>query len=77
MKSAYTSVGTAHGWLGWKENSRQDSSRIFINEIAAFRAEVHCDKEAMARNTNDSRHRCIFDSIFSGKTEGIESNTPQ
>ena len=39
--------------------------------------EVQFDKKDMARNIIYSSHRCIFDSIFCGKTEGIESDTPE
>jgi hypothetical protein len=49
---------------------------ILINELATFE-EVQFDKKDMARNNNYSCHRCIFDSIFFRKTEGIESDTPE
>ena len=50
---------------------------ILINELVALEAEVQFDKKDMARNIICSSHRCIFDSIFCGKTEGIESDTPE
>ena len=50
---------------------------ILINELATFKAEVQFDKKDMARNIIYSSHRCMFDSIFCGKTEGIESDTPE
>jgi hypothetical protein len=51
--------------------------RILINELAAFKAEVQFDKKNMACNSNYFSHRCIFNSIFSGEIEGIESDTPE
>lgn len=51
--------------------------RILVNQLATFRAEVQFDKKDMARNINYSCHRCMFDRIFCGKTEGIESDTPE
>jgi len=51
--------------------------RILVNESATLKAEVHFDKKDMARNISYSCHRCMFDSIFFGKTEGIESDTPE
>jgi len=48
-----------------------------INEFAAFKAEVQFEKKDMARTIGCSPHRCNFDSIFCGKTEGIESDTPE
>ena len=48
-----------------------------INESANFKAEVQFDKEDMARNINYSRHRRMFDSIFCGKIQSIESDSPE
>ncbi len=45
--------------------------------LATFKAEVQFDKKDMVRNSTDSSHRRIFDSVFCGKTEGIESDTPE
>jgi hypothetical protein len=50
---------------------------ILFNELATFKAEVQFDKKDMARSIIYSSHRCIFDSISCGKTEGIESDTPE
>jgi hypothetical protein len=50
---------------------------ILINELATFKAEVQFDKKDRVRNIIYSSHRCIFDSIFCGKTEGIESDAPE
>jgi hypothetical protein len=49
--------------------------RIPVNETATFKAEVQFDKKDMARNIIYSSYRCMLDSIFCGKTEGIESDT--
>ena len=51
--------------------------RILVNGSTTFKAEVQFDKKDMARNIIYSSHRCMLDSIFCGKTEGIESDTPE
>ena len=50
---------------------------ILINKLVTLEAEVQFDKKDMVRNIICSSHRCIFGSIFCGKTEGIESNTAE
>ena len=47
------------------------------NELVTLEAEVQFGKKDMARNVMYSSHRCMLDSIFCGKTEGIESDTPE
>ncbi len=48
-----------------------------IDDLATFQAEVQFDKEDTARNTIRSSLRCVFDSLFCGKSEGIESDAPE
>jgi hypothetical protein len=50
---------------------------ILINKLVTLEAEVQFDKKDMARNITYSSHRCIFECIFFGKTEGIESDSPE
>ncbi len=57
--------------------TRGDSSGIIINESAAFKAEVQFEKKDMARTTGYSSHGFMFDRIFCGKSEGIESDPPE
>jgi hypothetical protein len=40
-------------------------------------AEVQFVKKDMVRNINDSSHRCMRDSLFCGKIEGIESDAAE
>jgi hypothetical protein len=50
---------------------------ILVSELANFKAEVQFDKKDMVRNVMYSSHRCMLDSIFCGKTKGIESDTAE
>ena len=56
------------------DEKKLEAGSLF-NEFAAFKAEVQCDKKDMARNIGNSSHRCVYDSIFRGKTEGVKSDT--
>jgi hypothetical protein len=51
--------------------------RILINKLVALEAEVQFGKKDVARNSICASHRCTFGSLFCGKTEGVESNTPE
>jgi hypothetical protein len=69
-------ISAGHGLDEIKPQGK-DSSRISINELATFKAEVQFEEKDRVRNSNYFSHRCMFDSIFCGKTEGIESDTPE
>jgi hypothetical protein len=44
---------------------------------ATFKAEVQFEKRDMARSINYPYPRCLFDSLFCRKTEGVESDAPE
>ena len=72
MESIFTHAGA---YFAYRHSTPK--KRILINELATFKAEVQFGKKDMARNIIYPSHRCIFDGIFCGKTEGIESDAPE
>jgi hypothetical protein len=72
MESIFTNTGA---YFAYRHSTPKKG--ILINKLVTLEAEVQFGKKDMARNVIYSSHRCIFDSIFCGKTEGIESDAPE
>ena len=77
LNSACTLSDQSMAGLDKINKSRQDFPRIPIKKLATLKAEVQFEQKEMARITGCSSHCCCFDSIFCGKIQGIESNTPE
>jgi hypothetical protein len=71
-ESIFTSTGA---YFAYRHSTPKKG--ILINKSVTLEAEVQFGKKHMARNIDYYSHRCIFDSLFCGKTEGIESDTPE
>ena len=72
MESVFANTGA---YFSYRHSTPKKG--IAINKLVTLEAEVQFDKKDMARNIIYSSHRCMLDSIFCGKTEGIESDTPE
>jgi hypothetical protein len=72
MESIISNTGA---YFAYRHSTRKKG--ILINKSVTLEAEVQFGKKDSARNIDYDSHRCMFDRIFCGKTEGIESNAPE